>query len=164
VIGGLAVMSQGEIQARLNVQMGDLRNLFQAAGVQQHSVDMMDGLIKDKKTSEFLTLVEGFGLSMAFVDHDDVTNRLATSWNLLVDGLNAEKKNLKKKITALKEDKKTDPDVLAKQEGLLNDVHNKRAVALIASQRFKIMSQIPLASFKDANFDAVAVYRASLGK
>ena len=153
-------MSLGELQARLNVQMTDLRGIFEAGGVQEHSLALLDSLAKDKKTSDYLTLIEGFDQSMAFVDHDDVVGKLATSWSLVVDVLNAERKNIKKKIAALKEDKKSDPDVLARQENLLGDLYVKRANALINLNRLKITQKIPIAEFK-ANpvMDSLARYK-----
>ena len=143
------------------MQRSVLRGIVETAGVQQHSVDMLDGLIKDKKYSDCLTLFEGFGDSMAYVDHDDLVSRLTMSWGLVVDALNAERKTVKKRIATLKEDKKTDSDVLARQENAFNDICNKRAFAVCAVTRFKIMNAIPLANFKkDANYDGVADYLA----
>lgn len=151
-------MSFGEIQARLNLQLTDLRGIFETAGIQQHSLDILDSQAKDKKYSDYLTLVEGFGSSMAYINHDDLVTRLASCWALVVDALNAERKAVKKRIATLKEDKKSDPDVLAKQEGIFNDICTKRAVAVCALTRFKIMNSIPLASFKDPLFDDMAEY------
>lgn len=151
-------MSVAEINARLNVQLTNLKAMFETAGIQQHSIVMLEGLIKDKKPSDFLTLIEGFGQSMAFVDHDELVNRLVVSWDLVLDSLNAEKKAVKKKIAALKEDKKSDPDVLAKQENLLVDVFTKRATSLIAVNRLRAMQTIALADFKNPVFDSMSKY------
>lgn len=151
-------MSLSEIQARLSVQLADFRAIFEAAGIQQHSLDMLDMLAKDKKQADYLTLVEDFGNSMAYMDHDDLVGRLMTSWMLVVDALTAERKAVKKRITALKEDKKSDPDVLARQEGAFNDLSSKRAVAVCALTRLKIMNTLPLARFKDPAFDGASEY------
>lgn len=141
-------MSVGELQARLNVQLTDLRGIFEAAGVQEHSLTLLDTLAKEKKAADYLTLIEGFDQSMAFVDHDDVCNRLATSWSLAGELINAERKNLKKKIAALKEDKKTDPDVLSRQEDLLNNLYIRRATAQTNTMRLKVMQKISINEFK----------------
>ena len=153
-------MSVGELQARLNVQLTDLRGIFEAGGVQEHSLVLLDSLAKDKKAPDYLTLIEGFEQSMAFVDHDEVVNRLTTAWGLVVDVLNAERKNIKKKIAALKEDKKSDPEVLARQENLLNELYMKRANAVVNLQRLKVMQKVSIAEFK-ANpvMDALARYK-----
>lgn len=141
-------MSVGELQARLNVQLTDLRGIFEAAGVQEHSLTLLDSLILAKKAADFLTLIEGFDQSMAFVDHDDVCNRLATSWSLAGELINAERKSLKKKIAALKEDKKTDPDVLSRQEDLLSNLYIRRATAQTNTMRLKVMQRISINEFK----------------
>ena len=153
-------MSLSEIQARLNVQLADFRAIFEAAGIQQHSLDMLDMLAKDKKHADYLTLVEDFSNSMAYMDHDDLVVRLMTSWALVVDAVTAERKAVKKRITTLKEDKKSDPDVLARQEGIFNDLSSKRAVAVCALTRFKIMNTLPMARFKDPAFEGVTEYLA----
>jgi len=152
-------MSLGELQARLNVQLTDLKTIFEAGGVQEHSLLLMDTMILKKNHADCLALIEGFDRSMAFVDHDEVCNRLVTCWGLVVDSLNAERKNIKKKIAALKEDKKSDPEVLARQEDLLQQLYIKRANAIINSTRFKAMAKISIKEFQ-ANpvMDTIARY------
>ena len=111
-------------------------------------------VITKHQTVELLTLVESYGQCNAFIDHDQLLNLLYTSWCLLSDGYAIEKKITTKRIKNMKEDKKTDPDVLARQENLLIEIEQKKAHVLVAVIRLRTMLSIPLADFKsNPNFD-----------
>eukprot|EP00981_Chlorochromonas_danica_P002479 scaffold474_cov169-Ochromonas_danica.AAC.14 len=66
-------------------------------------------------------------------------------------------------IRLMKEDKKTDPEVLARQENLLIEVDNKKAVAIVSMARLRAMNFVPLAGFKEGEkFNAMAAYKTVL--
>ena len=60
-------------------------------------------------------------------DHDAMTELMAKAWSTYGDILNAERKQLKKKLTAIKEDKKAEPEQVAKVEGQMEDFCARRA-------------------------------------
>jgi hypothetical protein len=79
---------------------------------------------------------------------------------MLSDGYNIEKKQLNKRLKLLKEDKKTEPETLAKIENAMNDVEQKKASVLVSCLRLKAMSLIPSANFKkDDKYDTIGYYK-----
>ena len=152
----------GDVAARANVAMRDIVDFFVAAGIQQRSVDMLNSLIDSKKSIDFLSLTENYGKGMAFINHDDLCVKLNTAWGLVLDQLTAERKALLKKVKLLREDKKTDPDFLARQENLLADVENRKCTAVVESAKFRPMTTSNLEQFKDPNYDPWQQYQAAL--
>lgn len=72
----------------------------------------------------------------------------------ILNSVNLERKALLKKIKALQEDKKTDPDVITRQENLLVEVEDKKLRALLATTRVRAMTKLSVEYFKmDPNFD-----------
>jgi hypothetical protein len=109
---------------------------------------------------EFLVLTENFGKCNAFVDHDQLLAYLLNSWTFLSDGQNTEKKALSRRLKALREDKKTDPDVLARIENMLSELEIKRANVSVNIIRLRAMVEIPVGEFKNnPDFDYVTRYR-----
>lgn len=152
----------GDVAARANVALRDIVDFFVAAGIQQRSVDMLNGLIDSKKSVDFLSLTENYGKSMAFINHDDLCAKLSTAWGLVLDQLTAERKAMLKKIKLLREDKKTDPDYLVRQENLLSDLESRKCTAVMESARFRPMQTVSLEQFKNPNFDPWPQYQAAL--
>ncbi len=143
-----------EANARLNVSLRDLLPFFEAAGVQKHSLDLLNDLIVKSKQQDFLNLVESYGNSMALLSHDELVTKLTTSWGLYCDSLKAEGKAQLKKIKALKEDKKADPDVITRLENSFAEVGIKRANAVSSYMRCKAMCSISIEVFKkETNLD-----------
>eukprot|EP01031_Cornospumella_fuschlensis_P028591 gene28591-34515_t len=152
-----------EAQARLNVNLREIVQFFADAGVNDRSVNLLNSFIDKHLTMDFLSLAEGFGKCMAFLDHDDLISRLFKAYQCLIDGYIAERKLLSKRIRLLKEDKKADPDVLARQENALVEVDNKKAVAIVGLARLRAMNMVPLDGFKrDPKFNPMPVYKAAL--
>ena len=152
-------MSAGQVaeaQARLNIVLRDIITFFQENGIQQHSADLLEGFVEKKQPLDFLNLADGYGKCMAFLPHDELIERLLAAYLALIDGYIIERKMVNKRIKNLKEDKKADPEVLARQENLLMDIDTRKATAGAACVRFRTMSQIPLEMFRDKNFDGVA--------
>ena len=152
-----------EAQARLQVSLRELIEFFEKSGIEQRSVEKLNDFITKNQTMEFLDLCESFGDCMAFIDHDDLCTKMGTSYNLLSDGYNIEKKMLNKRLKALKEDKKTEPETLAKVENALIDVEQKKAAVLVLCLRLKNMALISANQYKKDNktvADAVKFYQS----
>jgi hypothetical protein len=149
-----------EAQARLNSSLKDIVTFFaEGANVSSPSIDILNDYIEKHLSFEFLLLAESYGRSMAFINHDELVNLLFASWNLLFDGYTLERKITMKRIRMLKEDKKSDPAVLARQEQLLIDIESKKAKALVECMRLKAMRLFPIKNFaKENNFDYVTEY------
>ena len=92
--------------AKFNVVLADMIEVLNKGKLQEHSVQTLTNLKDGKKFPEALNLVESFAQSTAFIDHDAMTELMAKAWSTYGDILNAERKQLKKKLTAIKEDKK----------------------------------------------------------
>lgn len=156
-------MSAADLQARLNVILRDIIDIFVNEKAQQHSIDLLNKFIDEKKIIDFLKLAESFGRCMAFLDHDQLMTKIYQSWSSLSDGYNLERKNIVKKIKALKEDKKTDPEFLMKQETLLLDIDARKCTVMEECMRTRIMVTLPLDLFiKDENFDYMTSYHKQL--
>lgn len=151
-----------EAQARLNVNLRDIVTFFEEASIQEHSIDLLNSFIDKHLTMDFLSLAEGFGKCMAFINHDDLSAKLLKSYMTLIDGYIIERKIVNKKIRILKEDKKADPEVVLRLENLLIDVDNKKALAMSSCMRIRAMNTIPFASFTDEQFDYVAQHKQNL--
>ena len=153
-------MSAAEAQARLQVSLRELIEFFEKQGIEPRSVDKLNDFITKNQSMEFLDLCESFGECMAFIDHDELCIKMHTAYNMLSDGFNIEKKVLKKRFKLLQEDKKTEPETLAKVENAINDVEQKKAAVLVSCLRLKAMSLIPSSNFKnDDKYDSVAYYK-----
>lgn len=76
-----------ETQARLNIGLQDIVTFFEETSlVPRRSIEILVDYIDRKLTNEFLHLAEAYGRSMAFIDHDELINRLYNAWNLLLEG------------------------------------------------------------------------------
>jgi hypothetical protein len=96
---------------------------------------------------------------MAFINHDELCTKLLNSYTLIYDAFTVERKFIKRRLKMLAEDKKTDPEVILKNENHLNEVEQKRAQVLVNLLRIRTMCSIHVDTFKkDENFDAVGKY------
>lgn len=144
--------------ARLNVVLGDCIDVLSAGKMKEHSVTTLNNLKDGKKFAEALNLIESFAMSTAFIDHDALCALLAKAWSTYGDQLNVEKKQLKKKLTAVKEDKKAEPEHVAKIEGQMEDFCARRATCTYNIERLKAMNLFKFEEFKDSSKDMVKVY------
>ena len=113
--------------AKFNVTLSDIIEIQLQEKLQEHSVKTLHNLRDAKRYPEALNLIESFAQSTAFIDHDAMCELLGKAWNIYGDILNAERKQLKKKLTAIKEDKKAEPEQVAKVEGQMEDFCGRRA-------------------------------------
>ena len=149
-----------EAQARLNVCLRDLITFFEEAGIQKESVDKLNEFIDKHLTLDFLALVESYGKCMAFIDHDDLVSKIYTSWETFLEGLCLERKLVTKKLKALKEDKKADPNNILKQENLLSEIDDKKVNVLINCVRLKATMNVSIKEFiNDPNIDFETLYK-----
>lgn len=157
-------MAAAENLARLNICLKDIVTFFEEAGIQASSVELLNSFIDKHLYTDFLSLAEGFGKCMAFINHNELIRRVLDAFNILINGYVIERKGIMKRIRILKEDKKTDPDVLAKQENLLADVDQRKAIAIVTCARIRAMNYIPVDMFRDEKFDGVQYYDKNVDK
>lgn len=160
----MSAAQSAESQARLNVCLKDIVAFYEQAGVAQQSLTLMESFIDKHLTVDFLTLAEGFGKCMAFIDHDELISQLLKSYLQLIEGYIIERKMVNKKLKLLKEDKKSDPDVIARLENLIIDIDNRKAIAMTTANRLKVMNLVPAAMFRDPKFDAFSHYKVAWEK
>lgn len=155
-----------EAQARLTSSLRDIVNFFKIdVNVPETSTDVLNDYIERHLSAEFLLLAESYGHSMAFINHDELVRLLYTSWSLLLDGYTLERKFTMKRIRMLKEDKKADPNVLVKQELLLQDIEEKKTKVLVNTMRLRAMKLYPIEVFKEgSSFDYQGDYKRSINK
>lgn len=153
-----------EAQARLNVALKDIINFYEQAKIAPSSVQLMETFVEKHLPIDFLSLAEGFGKCMAFIDHDELISLLYKAFVLLVDGYVIERKQINKKLKLLKEDKKADPAKVNSMENAIVDIDQRKAVAISTLNRIKAMNLVPAALFRDPKFDAFSYYKAALSK
>eukprot|EP00607_Mallomonas_marina_P005064 CAMPEP_0182429022 /NCGR_PEP_ID=MMETSP1167-20130531/25457_1 /TAXON_ID=2988 /ORGANISM="Mallomonas Sp, Strain CCMP3275" /LENGTH=160 /DNA_ID=CAMNT_0024612317 /DNA_START=137 /DNA_END=619 /DNA_ORIENTATION=+ len=145
-----------EAMARLHLCLRDIIDFFVASNVMKHSIEKLEAQLDNHQYAEFLELANGFGKCMAFIDHDSLTLKLATSWSTIEEMLVLERKQVARKLRNLEGDKNADPDIIQKLQNLKAETEQKKANALVQSLKFKLMSGTPLEKFKNPNFDAMA--------
>lgn len=148
-----------EAQARLNICLRDIITFFEQGGIDGNSIAMLESFIDRHLPMDFLSLAEGFGKCMAFINHDELIALLVKAFNTLIDGYVIEKKAVSKKHKILIEDKKSDPAVIARLEALMADLDSRKQTAEMTNQRLKIMNMVPAAMFRDPKFDAEGYYQ-----
>lgn len=148
-----------EAQARLNVCFRDIISFYQQAGIDPNSVAMLDSFIDRHLPFDFLSLAEGFGKCMAFINHDELLALLIKGYSTLIDGFNAERKGVSKRHKLLLEDKKADPAVVARLENLMADLDSRKQQAETINQKLKVMNMVPAALFRDPKFEPYEYYQ-----
>lgn len=131
--------SIADATARLNVNLRDLLAILQNAKVDSADCEVLVKYIDTKQYLDLLEIAETFASSMVLVNTDGFIAKLCQCWNGFLDICNMEKKALMKKVKALKEDKKSDPEVLAKNEGLLYDAEQRTCAVLVQAARLRKM-------------------------
>lgn len=148
-----------EAQARLNVCLRDIISFYEQAGIDAKSVAMLESFIDRHLPFDFLSLAEGFGKCMAFIDHDTLIALLVKAFSTLIDGFTIERRGIAKKHRILMEDKKADPAVIARLENLMADIDARKQTAEMTLQRLKVMNMVPAALFRDPKFEPYAYYQ-----
>lgn len=151
----MTAAQSAEAQARLNVLLHEVKDFFQSAGARDRSLELMENFIEKHLNNDFLELAENYGKCMAFINHDELVNLLLKCYLQMIDGFIIERKLINKRLRLLKEDKKADPEVIARIENALSDLDNKKALATVESMRLRAMDEIPLEKFMDSKFDGI---------
>jgi hypothetical protein len=148
-----------EAQARLNVCLRDIISFYEHAGIDAKSLAMLESFIDRHLPFDFLSLAEGFGKCMAFINHDELIALLIKAFSTLIDGFVVERKGIAKKHKNLLEDKKADPAVIARLENLMADLDSRKQTAEMTNQRLKVMNMVPAALFRDPKFEPYEYYQ-----
>lgn len=152
-------MSLGDITAKININLRDVVTFFTDAGIQEKSIALLNKFIDAKQHLDFLSLIEGYAKNMPFIDHQEFGKKLLVCWGLVLDSCSLEKKLLQKKIKALQDDKKADPDALAKQENLMRDLDTRKCSIMISYAKVKSLNLISFSDFiDDENLDYKAKF------
>jgi hypothetical protein len=151
-----------DAQARLNISLKDTVAFFEESGVEEHSIVLLNSFIDKHLTTDFLSLAEGFGKCMAFLNHDELVSKVLKSFLILIDGYVIERKIASKRLKLLKEDKKTDPEVLIRIENLLLDLDQKKAFASVSAMRLRAMASISIDAFRNEKFDYKAQHKINI--
>jgi hypothetical protein len=155
----MSAAQSAEAQLRLQFSLKDLISFFEKAGVSSQSIENLQEFVTKNQTMAFLELAEAFGECMAFIDHDDVLIKIQGSFHLLAEGYNIERKLIVKRLKFLREDKKSDPSLIEKNENGLVDIDQRKALVLVQCLRLRAMLTIPIKHFKEnPNFDCIAHY------
>ena len=155
----MSAAQSAEAQARLQASLKDLIFFFEKAGVSSQSIENLQEFVSKNQTMAFLELAEAFGECMAFIDHDDLLIKIQGSFHLLADGYNIDRKLIVKRLKFLREDKKSDPAIIEKNENGLIDIDQRKALVLVQCLRVRAMLAIPIKHFKEyPNFDCIAHY------
>ena len=149
----MAASQSAEATARLHTYLRDMVDFFAFAGVMRHSIDKLESHLEAHEYFEFLSLAQGFGKCMAFIDHDALTAKLSNAWNCLEEGMVIERKILSRKLRNLELDKNADPEAIEKLQKSKTELEQRKARALIYALKFRMMAAIPLKNFKDPKFD-----------
>jgi hypothetical protein len=80
---------------------------------------------------------------------------LGQAWLTYCDVLVQEGKMRQKKLAKLEEDKKTEPDVLAKVQGQMEDFYVRKTIATSTTSKYKYMNMYSMEKFSDPAFDAM---------
>jgi len=121
------------------------------------TIERLNTLIESKEYIEFLTISLGFRRSMAFLDHEQMTEKLLIAWNLLDEFYSSEKKKITRIIKGL--DNKADPDYIQKLNDSRANFEEKRAMVMVTCGQLKLETRVPLEMFKDDSFDSMAFYK-----
>jgi hypothetical protein len=143
-----------EIQARINVALKDIISFYEDAKCPASSLENLQGLLDSHDYMRFLELAEGFSQCMAFIDHNLIVSKMHAAWNLVHDSIVIERKMVSKRLRPLEEDKKADPELVAKLQNIKANHDRRKAKASISCAKFGFMMKIPIQEFlKDPNFN-----------
>ena len=149
----------GENNARLNVVCNELLTMFEEQKCPDHQLATLRKYIELKEQAEFMDVATGFSQSMAFLDHDLILEKLYTGWRFVEEGIKGEIKNLTRRVNTMREDKKHDPDKLAKLESEKVAAEKRKAKVSILTGMMSLEREIPIERFlDDQTFDGYEYY------
>mmetsp|Transcript_13624 Transcript_13624/g.20425 ORF Transcript_13624/g.20425 Transcript_13624/m.20425 type:complete len:168 (+) Transcript_13624:98-601(+) len=147
-----------EARDRLHVHMADMVSFFEEGGCEKKSLSLLSSALESHSHFDFLELAEGYSKCMAFVDHDALAQKLATLWAGVEQFLLLDKKAINRKLRVLEEDKKSDPEVIAKLHAKKDAIDQELARVLIQIIKYNLINSVPVKQFYDKNYNAIAEY------
>jgi hypothetical protein len=155
--GAMAAASQ-EARDRLQVHLQDIVNFFEEGGCESKSIAKLQNCVESHSHFDFLELSEGYSKCMAFIDHDTLSLKIQTGWNGIEQYLLLDKKVINRKLRVLEEDKKSDPEVIAKLHTKKDVIDQELARVKIQIIKYTLINSVPIQRFYDKNFNALAEY------
>jgi hypothetical protein len=133
-------------------------SFFISGGCEEESVQRLSRFAEAHAHVDFLELSEGFSKCMAFIDHDTLANRIMVGWSGIEQYLLLDKKAINKKLRVLEEDKKADPEIIAKLRAKRDIIDQELARVKIQIIKYNLINSIPISRFSDKNFNAITYY------
>ena len=156
-------MASAEAQARVSIALRDVVAFYEGEGLPPRSVGVLTDYLDRNLQIEFLKLCESYGKTMAFINQDELINRLYNAWSALLDYLTVDRKVIQRRLRFMKEDKKQEPANIQRAELQLQEADEKKAVVLMQTMRLKYMKTMPIDTFKsNPNFDYKAAYLSTV--
>jgi hypothetical protein len=151
-----------EARDRLNVHFQDVCAFYEDNGCEAKSLGKLRAVQEAFARAEpnshfgFLELVEGYSRCMAFMDHDALAVKIAQGWTGVEQFLLIDKKALNRKLKILEEDKKSDPEVIAKLHAKKDAIDLDLARVLVQVIKCNLINSIPIEKFYDKSYNAMA--------
>lgn len=151
-----------EARDRLNVGMQDVVKFFEESGCEEPSLKKLSELQESFARAEpnshfsFLELAEGYSKCMAFLDHDALSALISQCWSGVESFMLIDKKVVGRKLRVLEEDKKSDPEVIAKLQVKKESIDQDLAKVLVQVIKYNLINSVPIEKFHDKTFNAMA--------
>lgn len=152
-----ATQSQ-EARDRLQVHLQDMVTFFEEGGCESKSIQKLVSCLEIHSYFDFLELSEGYSKCMAFIDHDQLSSKIQVGWSGIEQFLLLDKKVINRKLRVLEEDKKSDPEVIAKLHAKKDGIDQELARVKLQIIKYSLINSIPIRRFSDKNFNAIADY------
>jgi hypothetical protein len=147
-----------EARDRLEVNLQDVVNFFQEGGCESKSIAKLLACLEAHAHFDFLELSEGYSKCMAFIDHDALSLKIQAGWSGIEAYLLLDKKVINRRLRTLEEDKKSDPEVIAKLHAKKDILDQELARVKIQIIKYTLVNSISIQRFYDKSFNAIAEY------
>ena len=155
-------MSLAENLARLNAGCRELISLFEDNYASAAILERLKGLLDSKQQLEMLEISTSFRTSFAFINQEDLTEKLYRCWRFEEEICNHELKKIIQRIKAVDpKTEKNDPEIMIRLGTLRRDAEEKKSRVSLAAGKLKLELKIPLGHFKDVSFDAISFFNKS---
>lgn len=145
----MSVAQGADIASRLTIVCQDIVTFFEEAGIDKHSVALLNAKVESQHNVELMHIAAAYGQSMAFIDHDVLHKNMAIAWSLIDDKARNDRNIIVKKINALTGDKSEDaPGKIIALKQQFEDIDKRRAISLVECLKYKYMVTVPMEAFK----------------
>ena len=164
LVSNMTAAQAQESRDRLNVHMQDMISFFEENGCEAVSLQKLvaahESFVRGEPNSHFgfLELVEGYSKCMAFIDHDALSGQIAQAWHGVEQFLLIDKKVINRRLKVLEEDKKSDPEIIAKLHTKKDVVDQDLAKVLVQVIKYNLINSVPIERFYDKSYNALAEY------